>query len=221
MPNGCTWKVNLKFCVIQFPNKTLKRFKIRTFLNLPIRFYTTQHTDWFHCSHYFMDTFKAKTDNFSASLSLITYMLKTRHTSESYMDFNMWDQHQNLSPKKCGMGSLELLQPNLLLRAGPITAGSSGLCPVGFCISPRVENLQHLWATCSTLTVNIFLLICSQNFLYSYYIYSCNSLAPVILSSTLWWDGIALWHLTPAENPVFLSELLTVLILHFLYVCLS
>lgn len=51
--------------------------------------------------------------------------------------------------------------------------------------------------------------------------YSCDSLAQVILSSTLRWEGIALWHLTLAENSVFLPELFTVLILRFLYVCLS
>ena len=163
MPNGGTWKANLKFCLIQFPNKNLKRFKKRTLLNLPIRFYKTQHTDWFHCSHYFMDTFKTKTDNFSISVSLMTYILKTRCTSESYMYFYMWDQHQNLSPKKCDMGSLELLQPIWVsgTRAGRTTAGSSGLCPAGFCISPRMEIPQHLWATCSTLMVNFFFLICS------------------------------------------------------------
>lgn len=156
MPDGCTWKVNSKFCLIQFPSKNLKRFKIRTLLNLPIRFYKTQHSDWFHCSHYFMDTFKAKTDSFSVSVSLITSILKTRYASESYVYFNMWDQHQNLSPKKGDMGSLEPLQPNLLLRAGPITAGSSGLCPGGFWVSPRMDIPQHLWATSSTLMVNFF-----------------------------------------------------------------
>jgi len=97
---------------------------------------------------------KLKPNNFSVSVRLITHILKTRCTAESYVDFNMRDQYQNLSPKKCDMGSPVLLQPKLLLRMGLTPAGSSGLCPFGFCVSPGREIPQHLWAACSTLIVN-------------------------------------------------------------------
>lgn len=43
MPNGCSCKISLKFCLIQFHDKNLKKFKIRTLLNFPIRFYTTAY----------------------------------------------------------------------------------------------------------------------------------------------------------------------------------
>lgn len=218
MPNGCTWKVNLKFFLIQFPNKNVKRFKKKRTLNLPIRFCKTrQHTDWFPCSPYFTDTFKAKTDNFSIWVSLITYILKARCTSESYTYFNMRSTSKPASQGVwCGIIGAAPAQCPPQSRSHY----SSWLCPVGFCISPKVEIPQHFWATCSTLIVNLFFFTWSWNFLYSHYTYSCNSLTQIILSSALWWNGIALWHLTSAENPVCLFEF-SVLILYILYVCFS
>lgn len=109
------------------------------------------------------------------------------------MYFSVADQHQNLTPK-CNVGSLELTSPT---SAQGRSHYSRQIC-VQLGISPRMEipSLGNL-VPGNFISLYIVRIFCTL-------IIHIFAIVRLGSHTTSRWDGIALCHVTPAENPVCL-----------------